>query len=383
MLLLLAATHCLVDATALIVAPLWPSLDSRMHLPRGGVYWLYALWSASTSFGQFAIACVADRFPCRWMIWVGPAVAVACLSCLGWADSPWTLAGLLCLGGLGVAAFHPEAAATAGNCLGERRSRAMAVFALGGYLGQSIGPLYSGWISEHYGLQSLVWGMVPGFGWLIILSLLLRTPNRPAVAPNTPKRDSTSQLLSKNIGPVSLLMLIGTLRVVAASGVSFSLVFLLDPSGANPTLASVQITALLCGIGAGGASTIFLKPRHERSILWSLPICAAPFLVTIPLVSGYWMTLVVGLSGYCLGISLPLLISYGQRLIPEGQRVASSLTMGVTWGVGGLLIPVMTSVLAHFQAEIKAFWVYGICALLSGLLCHGLPKLGDPAVVRR
>ena len=312
------------------------------------------------------------------MIWAGPAVAVTCMSCLGWATSTWTLAGLLCLAGLGVAAFHPEAAANAGNCLPERRSQAMAVFALGGYLGQFFGPLYSGWVTERYHIQSLIWGMGPGFAWLVVLILLLRTPRLHRTISNPVNNDSPIRLLTDSIGPVSLLILIGTLRVVAASGVPLSLAFLLDPKGQNPTHASVQIAAMYFGIGAGGASTFFLKPTQERRIMWTLPICATPFLISIPFISGYWMALLVGLSGFCLGVTLPILISYGQQLIPKGQRVASSLTMGVTWGAGGLLVPLIVHFLKDRNLEAVAFLLYGICALLSGLLCHSLPKLAKP-----
>ena len=190
-------------------------------------------------------------------------------------------------------------------------------------------------------------------------------------------KDSTIRLLSENGGPVSLLILIGTLRVVAASGVPLSLAFLLDPQGQNPTQASFPIAAMYFGIGAGGASTFFLKPMQERRVMWSLPICAGPFLILIPFTTDYWMVLTVGLSGFCLGVTLPILISYGQRLIPKGQRVASSLTMGVTWGAGGLLVPLVVHFLKDRNLETMAFLLYGICALLSGLLCHGLPQLGN------
>ncbi|MEE3373005.1 MAG: MFS transporter [Planctomycetota bacterium] len=382
MLILLAVTHFLVDSAALILAPLWPLLDNQIQLANGGILWMVALWSIATSFGQFGIACIADRFSCRWMTWAGPAVAVACMSCLGWATSTWALASLLCLAGLGVAAFHPEAAANAGNCLPERRSQAMAVFALGGYLGQFFGPIYSGWITEHYHLQSLVWSMAPGFAWLVFLCAMLHSRTQICQGTSSPPetslletKTSTVRLLTETRGPVSLLILIGTLRVIAASGVPLSLAFLLDPKGQNPTQASFPISAMYFGIGAGGASTFFLKPTQERRIMWSLPICAAPFLILIPFARAHWMPLTVGLSGFCLGVTLPILISYGQRLIPKGQRVASSLTMGVTWGAGGLLVPLVVHFLKARNLETMAFVLYGICALLSGLLCHGLPKL--------
>jgi len=61
-------------------------------------------------------------------------VAILCLSCLGLATSSLQLVALFVVGGIGIAAFHPEAAASAGALLPEQRSRAMAIFTLCGYL---------------------------------------------------------------------------------------------------------------------------------------------------------------------------------------------------------------------------------------------------------
>ena len=38
----------------------------------------------------------------------------------------------------------------------------------------------------------------------------------------------------------------------------------------------------------------------------------------------------IALSSFTLGETLPLLVSCGQEMLPQGQHVASGLTMGVT-----------------------------------------------------
>ena len=64
-------------------------------------------------------------------------------------------------GGLGVAAYHPEAAALAGSSTPGQRSRAMSIFATGGFLGQSIAPYYSGAIDYT---SSSIWSVVSPTG---------------------------------------------------------------------------------------------------------------------------------------------------------------------------------------------------------------------------
>ena len=157
MLALLAACHFLVDIVAGTTSPTWPSLETHLELKQGALLWVYVTWSIATSFSQLLFGMWADRYHSRWLIWIGPLIGIVCISSIGLASSPVTLAMLFALGGLGIAAFHPEAAATAGALLPEQRSRAIAIFALCGYLGQAVGPYYSGRITDHLGPRGLVW----------------------------------------------------------------------------------------------------------------------------------------------------------------------------------------------------------------------------------
>ena len=88
-----------------------------------------------------------------WLLWAGPLAAIVCLGSIGLTQSPLVLAILLIVAGLGIAAYHPEAAALAGSCAPENRSRAMSIFIMGGFLGQATGPIYSGNLVDALGLS--------------------------------------------------------------------------------------------------------------------------------------------------------------------------------------------------------------------------------------
>jgi FSR family fosmidomycin resistance protein-like MFS transporter len=95
--------------------------------------------------------------------------------------------------------------------------------------------------------------------------------------------------------------------------------------------------------------------------------------LAIPSASGGLLVTAVCLTGILLGISLPVLISYGQQLMPESQRIASSITMGVSWGIGGGLVSI---VLAWCRATGRfepAFVVLGLATAISSVLCIWLP----------
>ena len=226
---LLAAAHFLVDVVASTTNPIGPTLERDLSLATGGLLWVYFCWSLATSFGQLFFALWADRRPCRWLIWTGPLLAILCLSCLGLAASSLSLLGLFVMGGLGIAAFHPEAAATAGALLPAQRSRAMAIFALCGYLGQSAGPYYSGTISDHLGLRGLVWGIGWGLPVLCVLWLgLRRTVPTGAISAHSSKRKPVEPA-AKGIPPgvLTILLAVGALRILPALGVPLAIAYLL------------------------------------------------------------------------------------------------------------------------------------------------------------
>ncbi|MFO0954255.1 MAG: MFS transporter [Isosphaeraceae bacterium] len=155
-LLLLTLAHLLVDTFAGMIQPLWPDLQRSLRLDDAGVQTMFLLWTLSTSLSQLAFGYCGDRLGGRWLLLGGTTVGVLGMSAVGLAGSPASLGLLLLFGGLGIAAFHPEAAAGAGACAPRDRARAMSLFAVGGFLGQAAGPVYSGVVSTRYGMPALI-----------------------------------------------------------------------------------------------------------------------------------------------------------------------------------------------------------------------------------
>ncbi len=367
---MLAATHFLVDIIASTTNPLWPSLETRYALPAGGLLWVYVLWSVTNSFGQLFFGILSDRTSCRWLIWCGPAVAIICISSLGLAPSSWTLALLLFTGGLGIAAFHPEAAATAGSLLPQHRSRAMAIFALCGYLGQSAGPYYSGTLVEGLGFHGLLWGMVWALPILCILAIGMRGPALHPAA--TTKQRTSSKTISLSL--IVLLLSVGTFRILPALGVPLALAYLLENEASRIVIGAVQ-SAFMGGIGIGAMLCAFvLRAQWERRALWVFPLLAAPILACLGIATNWTLVALVATCGLLLGITMPVYISYGQQLLPHSQRIASSMTMGVSWGVAsGLVGAAMWFFQTYWNSLDSIFLFFAFASAISGLLSHLLP----------
>ena len=117
----------------------------------------------------------------------------------------------------------------------------------------------------------------------------------------------------------------------------------------------------------------FLKPKWERRALWVFPLLAAPLLAILIVASGWTLVVLVGTCGLLLGVTMPVYISYGQQLLPHGQRVASSITMGVSWGIASGLVAVAMWIFNSFDALSSIFGVFAAASLVSSLLSHLLP----------
>ncbi len=369
---MLAASHFLVDIVAGTTSPVWPTLEENLELPTGGLLWVYVAWSISTSFSQLLFGLWADRNHSRWLIWVGPCIAILCISCVGLVDTQIGLAGLFVIGGLGIAAFHPEAAATAGSLLPQQRSRAMAVFALCGYLGQAAGPIYSGIVTDQYGVGGLRIGIVWGLPILFVLVLGMRrapVAALPGVASGAPKFDARGKLPL-----IGLLLAVGALRILPALGVPLSLAYVLKSTDASNQVIGAAQSAFMAGIGFGAmVCAAFVRHAWERTVLWVMPLCAAPLLALLAYVDGWLLISLVGCCGLLLGVTMPVYISYGQQLLPHGQRVASAITMGVSWGIGGGIVASVLWVCMKYDSLSSIFGFFAVAAILSGVLCYFLP----------
>ena len=377
LLLVLSALHVIVDTSACIVTPLWPELERHLVMSDGGVMWLIVLWQISTSFSQFFFGWFADQFRARWLIWVGPCVAVVCMSAIGIAPNAIMVGVFLTLGGLGIAAFHPEAAAAAGSTSPENRSRAMSVFAIGGYLGQAIGPATAGGLVQGYGFPGLL-------AIMFLLLLILPTVCIPSfrrsfdsAASKTKSEPLLIALRGKGLG-VTLVLLIQTLRVITTMGVALTIPFLLDQQFRSTADIGFVGSAFNVGIGVGGViCALVVRKSFERTLLFVIPLLVMVPLWFMPMyIDSLLKTWVLAaVCGGLLGIVLPIMIGYGQQLIPTAQRMASSLTMGVSWGIGGAILAGYLYVLKANGTVESAFNVFLIASAASSVASLFLPRV--------
>lgn len=370
----LALIHTLVDGYAQVIAPLWPEFQKELRLEAWAISGLIAVWQLATSISQPLFGLCGDRFSCRWVVGAGPALAIVCLSLIGLAGGPVGLALLLTIGGLGIGAFHPEAAVAAAEAAGPNSARALSLFVFGGMLGLGLGPWASGHLVQSFGLSALAWTMVP---CLLLLGTLL-VIGRPAASPmyhHAAPVQLAEALRGRGLA-AGLLLLVATLRVVPAIGIPLALAFVLSKQGASQAeIGGIQSIYLFSGsIGALLSSWLIRPGREVRALFWAtLP--AAGFLLLV-ISEQHWAYYpgLVG-SGFLLQGTIPPLIGYSQRLLPRGRRLAASLTLGTSWGLGGLVVAALQAYFGSIGWLEGMLWALVPFTLLAALSSWLLPEL--------
>ena len=151
----LAALHFLVDTCAFLVEPLWGELKTAHALDEAWLFAVLTLQAIAPNASQLVFGLFRDRAGAPFLLWAGPVTAAVCLTLVGLAPNVGVLCAVLLCGGIGVGAFHPEAAATDGELRPDERPRSVALFLLGGTLGLGFSPLLSGAVVERFGLRGL------------------------------------------------------------------------------------------------------------------------------------------------------------------------------------------------------------------------------------
>ncbi len=166
---LLSAGHLFTDLNQGAMPALLPFLVAEYHLSYQQAAGLVFAATVLSSVMQPLFGQYADRAPAAWLMPAGILLAGLALSLVGVARDYWLMAGVLMLSGLGVAAFHPEAARSMNAAAGPRKATSMSVFSIGGSTGFALGPLLATGLMLAYGVRGALLLAVPAAAMAVVL----------------------------------------------------------------------------------------------------------------------------------------------------------------------------------------------------------------------
>jgi len=323
--------HFVDDLYPGFLPPLLPVFIDKFGLSLALAGVLGTVLALTTSLAQFGFGCLADRVGRRFFVVVGPLMACVFLSVMPLAPSYGLLVVFLALGGLGVASFHPSAVSLTASFASVRRNLAVAIFASAGAVGAAVGAMFILAIVTSFGVERSYLAMTPGL--ILVLLLAFGTPRarpRPsAVAPGGSSILKHSKLLS-------LVWAVAVIRAGVVMGYENFIPVIVREGGGSLLFGGTAVFLfLMCG-SVGGLIGGYLSDRIDpRKILLFSSIAPVPFLIAFLLAGPPYDLIALGLAGASLFAGVPITIVIAQEAVPERTSTASSLAMGVAWGIGG------------------------------------------------
>ncbi|MHB8842779.1 MAG: MFS transporter [Candidatus Aquicultor sp.] len=372
-LFLLSLAHLVTDINQGAVPALLPFMKEALGLSYTAAGMVLLASNLTSSIIQPIFGFFSDRRPKVWLIPLGVLVAGLGIGLSGLSPNYGVLLLLVVLGGLGVAAFHPEGFKTAHFFIGQNKASGMSIFAVGGNLGFALGPFTLALVVSHFSLAGTLFYCLPGF--FMAGFLLFRLPSlRYPVSQEQKETGSTTAKSITSYGKLTILILIVTMRSWIQMGlVTFIPFYYINHLKGDPLLAGKMVTTFLISGTVGTLWGARLADRWGHKFFLTLTmLLMIPLLILFLQVQGWGAFVVLSLSGFVLIASFSVTVVMAQDLLPGKLGVASGLMVGFAIGTGGLGVTLLGLVADNWGVP-TALQTMMVMPIMGFLFCLLLP----------
>ena len=374
---LMASAHVFDDFYQGVVPALLPFLVAERHYSYAAIAGLTLAANILSSVAQPAFGWWGDRRPRRWLIPAGILTAGVGVALVAFTTEYWMTWVVIAISGLGIAAFHPEAARAARQASGSS-NRAMSVFALGGNVGFALGALVATPLLLMTGLGGSVLLVIPAALMAALLVVRLRTVLDGRAG--TQKRSAHPPGVDDWPAFLRLTAVVVVRSIVFFGTISFVALYLINDFGTSEAVGGAALTVFLL---AGAVGTVIGGWTADR--LGRLVSIRLGFGLAIPAMAGLtlaqdWVVALVFVAACGVTIFMPfaVFVILGQDYLPNRIGIASGVTVGMAVTVGGLFSPLLGWIADATDLRVT----FAILAALTVVALALAFLLREPAVPR-
>lgn len=295
--------------------------------------------SLLSSVAQPLFGMATDRRAMPWLLPVSTLVAGSGIALSGLGGSYVLTLLFVGIGGIGVAAYHPESARVA-RAAGGGSHTAMGWFSLGGNLGFALAPVLVAGVVGIGGLGLTPLLVLPALvGSLLTLPVLRGLERLTSAAPRT----ATAAPAPDDVASFVKLALAVVCRSIVFVGLSTFIAFYVrERTGGGAAAGTVALVVLYLGGAVGTVLGGALAERRDRVTVvrrsYLLTVGAVAGLVLLP---GPALYVCVALTSAGLYVPFSLQVTLAQDYLPGRVGTASGITLGLTISIGGLFSPLI------------------------------------------
>ena len=375
-LVILGIGHLATDLSQGALPALLPFLIAEYHLSYSAAAGIVFAANIFSSLIQPVFGHFADRLSKTWLIPAGMLVSGAGTALIGVAPGYWFIFTVVALSGIGMAAFHPEAARLVNLVAGKNKSSAMSIFTTGGQLGFAVGPILTTTLVLAFGLKGTLFLFVP-----VIAAALFLMPMTAQLSRQERRTNGAGFLLPKGDqrdewGAFIILMFAIVLRSVLFYGLNtfMPLYWLNVLHQANAAAGMILTIYFSCGVfGTLLGGRLGDRFGYRRIVLISLLAVTCLLPVFLCLENARAATMVIVPIGFILFLSSSSLIVMGQKYLPNHVGLASGVTLGLAITAGGTAAPFLGKVADSYGIHF-AMWTLSCLPVICACLIFALPR---------
>lgn len=361
---LLVAAHCVTDLSqgSLLVA--LPYLKAKFALSYAEVGLLVLIQNLTSSVSQPIFGYFSDKYPRPWLIPIGCLLSGIAMLVSLLSPSYYLLHISTALCGLGIAAFHPEAAKLANRYSGAAKGKGVSLFVVGGNGGFALGSLFMAVLLSNDALPKAIY-LIP---FIAIFYPLYKLAVQVPVS-DTHAKASASPLRHSLTWPLAALLGVVLSRSTISAGVTtFLPLYYISYLHGSELYASSLLTVFLAAgaIGTLGGGILSDRYGSKRIMLWSiLPISLLLYLFKIT--AGIGVFVILALTSALLSCAFSSTLVLAQQMMPGNIAIASGLTIGLSVGLGAMGVVALGKI-ADLWSMPVVFDVLAFLPLLGFLL---------------
>lgn len=387
---LLSVGHFLIDLCQGIVPALAPFLVMRRGFSRAEAAGLVFAISATSSVVQPIFGQLADRLAMAWLL---PAsLLLAGLSLALGAQASSYAAVLLAFGlsGLGVAAFHPEAARRVNLASGDQRTTGMSFFSIGGGTGFALAPAITLVLMNLRGTPGLLLLIYPTViiaglfvgrvGLAAILGRLAESSRNSHPHPST----RSSPEGHDDWQAFGILSVATVLRSIVFYGLNtFLALYFIGRWHQTDTQASKALVVFLGTSIVGTLLGGWLADRFGRRQVMRVGFTGGAILLAAFLMIPRPDLARAALVPLAIFLFLPtsVLVVMGQEYLPNRVGLASGMTLGLAVSVGGMCAPILGAI-GDRRGMMLVLWILLGLLAVAAAPTYALPPVGRRKPVR-
>lgn len=329
--------------------------------------------NAASAIIQPLFGWLGDKKPRPWLMALGIFLAGIGMAGVGVLPNYPLIMASAMLSGIGVAMFHPEGGRLGNLTAGEQKGKGMSIFAVGGKLGFTFGPLVATAAITIWGLPGTLIFIIPS----TLCAAVLLSQNKALLDFSNPDKGSSADNLYKDnwVGFGFVMGAISCRSIMYYAFLSFIPLFLVYNLGQEEAFASsvISLFALVCAVGTIASGWAGQALGAKKLIIVSYACVAVEVIIFAFNGSLIIALILIALLALTCDISYPSAVAMGQSFVPHHLGMASGLSFGVMVCIGGLMTPVFGLIGDYFGLQVVMLCVTAI-AILGIAITLFIPK---------